>query len=92
VSELGALGQRARPGAHGRDATVWVCVGGHWRAGRVLAASVEAVLVRHLLPGKGTSVDTVVWAQLSAYERREYVVQLDKDDSDGRGPMPVRIG
>jgi hypothetical protein len=79
---------RAQPLSHHEGARVWACIGGEWRAACVLAASGRAVLVRHLLRGRGTSVETVVWHQLAAAVRVTPEQELDGGGGErAAGPL-----
>jgi hypothetical protein len=87
---------RARPFAHPVDGWVWLFQPYGWRPAHVVAASARAVLVRFLLPGRGTATETVPWVRLAAVARtsREERIDncpaaadaIDRVDSRGSGP------
>jgi hypothetical protein len=68
---------RAVPGQHQADARVWVHLDGSWRPARLMAAGSAALLVSHLLPGRGTAVDTVCWRQVHAQPRTQLQPRID---------------
>jgi hypothetical protein len=68
---------RAVSGQYETGARVWVHLGGDWRPARVMAAGSAALLVSHLLPGRGTAVDTVCWRQVHAWPRTELQPRID---------------
>jgi hypothetical protein len=77
VGGPGSPDVRAKPFAYAAGAPVWVEIRGEWWAGLVLAASAQAVLVRHAWAGRGTGVETVAWRQLAGGERTECVPRID---------------
>lgn len=68
---------RAEPLQHAAGARVWAQIAGVWRPAQVLEASAFGVLVRHLLSGRGTGVETVSWRQLAAEVRTEVEPRVD---------------
>jgi hypothetical protein len=78
---------RAGPGGHGRGACVWAHIRGGWRPARVLSTSTGGVLLRYLLPSRGTGVDTVSWGQLAAGLRTEREPRIDLESGVAVGAV-----
>ena len=78
---------RAGPGGHGCGACVWAHIQGGWRPARVLSTSTGGVLLRYLLPSRGTGVDTVSWGQLAAELRTEREPRIDPESGAAVGAV-----